>query len=1309
MRRTLKIAAWGAGAAALLLILIVVAALIAGNTAAGRLQIEKLTARLTGGTVRLTGLGGSFPRHLSLAQLQLRDDAGVWLTARGIELDWRPLAYLKGGLQVDRLHVAAVDMQRLPQSSGGAGGEPSIPRIDVDRATIDSLQLGAQLAGAPASLAAGGSAHLRSISDMLFDASARRIDGDGSYELHLHFDAKRMDASLQLHEPANGPLENILSLPGLGDLQATINLQGLREAEHLTLALQAGALQGHADGSLNLHDLSGDLSFDFAAAAMAPRADLAWEQVQLRGRWHGSFKAPSGEGHLIVSRLKVPGRIQFAAINADITADLGRAELHAVVDGMRLPAPQLAFLEKDPVKLDASIRLADPGRPVELTATHRLFSLQGQAVTAGEQRASAILRLPNLAPFAAIAGQTVRGSATINAQADGYPAAVNMKLNAVAALVPGSQFWAAAVGERASLDFRGIYRGGVLSVESAKFSGSALTLAASGTVGETIKAKWDAELSNLSRISTLLTGTLNGSGSLAGPMSALVADAHLNSMLSVRGSRPGELSAELRAHGLPAALSGTLTAQGMLDAAPLQVDLTVEAGTAHSLHALVRQLNWKSAHLEGDVTLAAGHAAQARGELTATVGQLADLQLLLGTEIAGNLQGHVALLPDGERTSARLAVDARQVTFKGLAGDVHLAGSGFTDSFDYQLQVEIPKFNGAAASVKADGNVNMDSQRLNVAAAHVTYRDQTVRLLAPVRVDFADGVAVDSLKLGAQKAELDLKGRVTPDLSLHATLSRVGPDLINAFVPNLLTGGSIDAHADLGGSTALPTGEIKLTASNIQLADDAALGLPAANFQLTAGLRGTTADIDARLDAGSGSQLRAAGEVPIAMDGAIDMKISGKLDVGMFNPLLEARGQHAAGQIEIDGGVTGSVADPKIAGTYDLSQGGFNDYGHGISISKINAQIVGEDGTLQIKSFTASADTGTLSMSGSVGVLQPGIPVDLKINATNAEPIVSKLFTANLSADVQIKGSARERLEVSGKVHLNRTLIGIPNSLPPNVAVLDVRRRGKKTAVVADKRLVIGLDVAVQAPNEILVAGRGLDAEMGGELHIGGTTDAPSVTGGFDLQRGSFSFASSRLNFTAGRVAFNGAGLKNKIDPTLDFTAQAGIGTTTAIMRITGFADAPVFEFTSSPVLPPDEILAQLLFGTQMNQLSAFQVAQIGYALASLSGLGSNRDPLAKLQKSLGLDRLTIGAGTSTTATGQETGASIEAGRYISKRVYIEGRQSSTGVSQLQADIDLTKGLKLQTRLGNGSTSVQGTTPENDPGSSIGLIYQFEY
>jgi translocation and assembly module TamB len=108
---------------------------------------------------------------------------------------------------------------------------------------------------------------------------------------------------------------------------------------------------------------------------------------------------------------------------------------------------------------------------------------------------------------------------------------------------------------------------------------------------------------------------------------------------------------------------------------------------------------------------------------------------------------------------------------------------------------------------------------------------------------------------------------------------------------------------------------------------------------------------------------------------------------------------------------------------------------------------------------------------------------------------------------------------------------------------------------------------------------------------------------------------------------------------------------------------------------------------------------------------------LAKLQKTLGLDRLTVGTGPSTGNTGggtgassqQNTGYSVEAGRYVSSRVFVAVKESTQGYTQLAVDVDLTKHLKLQTRIGNGSTTAQGTTPENDPGSSVGLAYQFEY
>ncbi len=86
-----------------------------------------------------------------------------------------------------------------------------------------------------------------------------------------------------------------------------------------------------------------------------------------------------------------------------------------------------------------------------------------------------------------------------------------------------------------------------------------------------------------------------------------------------------------------------------------------------------------------------------------------------------------------------------------------------------------------------------------------------------------------------------------------------------------------------------------------------------------------------------------------------------------------------------------------------------------------------------------------------------------------------------------------------------------------------------------------------------------------------------------------------------------------------------------------------------------------------------------------------------------------MGSNTNTATGTESSGAAIEAGRYISKRVYVEGRQSTTGTSQVQVDVDLTKHLKLRTRLGNGTASTQGTTPENDPGSSMGLSYQIDY
>jgi translocation and assembly module TamB len=1335
MRRALKICAWVMGGLALLTLTLGGALFVAGNTDAGRAMIENVTHRLTSGHVSLSGLGGSFPEHLTIEHLQLSDDRGVWLRAERVSLDWSAAALLARRLQIYTLSAATVDMERLPEASSSAhrGEDVSIPRIDVGDMKVDLLRLGPRLAGAPASLQLRGNAHLRSVRDMLVSATAHRIDGDsgggGGYALQLRFDPKRMDAALTLHEPAGGPLENLLQLPGLGALAATVNLNGPRAAERLELSIDAGALRGRAQGTLNLEALSADLDFAFDSPALTPRPGLAWEHASVHGRWHGSVKAPRADGHIEVDQLRLPGGTQLASVVGDFTADSGAGALHALVGGLRI-GPQPKLLEDSPVKIDAVMRLDAAARPLDVSASHRLFSLHASAETAetaGRRNASFELRLPDLSPLAAIGGQHVRGSALIQAQLHDDAKATHVTLDASAALRVGAEIWSGAVGDRATLQLSGTLTDRSIALESMKFTGHAASLAASGEVSRpptvpgsqaprALRAQWDLNVWDLKSLSPAVAGTLRASGSMNGPITALVAEAQLESTLSVRDSPSGTLSAAIKVRGLPSSPSGTFAAQGLLDGAPVHVDVAVERAPSGVFRALIHRADWKSAHADGDIDVAPA-TMQTHGQMRLAVGQLADLRDLLGMNVAGSLAGTVALHPDQGRTQAQLHLDARDLAAGQFIGNAQLSAEGAADALGFKLDLQIPNLRGAAASLSASGSFDLQARAITVTGAVANYHGQDAHLLSPARIALANGVSVDALRIGAQKAVLQLDGEVLPALDVRASLRQVQPSIINVFAPGLLASGTIEAQAQLQGRLASPTGRVELSATGVSLADDAAFGLPPLDLHGTAQLTGATATIDAQLVAGTASRLSVTGQAPLGVDGALDLKISGNLDVGTINPLLEARGQHAAGELKVDATVAGSVAAPRIDGTVNLAQGSVRDYGRGLSLTDITAAIVGSEGTLQIKSLTAAAAPGTVSMTGMVGVLKSGIPVDLKIKADNAQPLVSKLVTANLDADLHVTGTARARLDIEGSVHLNRTLIGIPNGLPPNVAVLDVRRRGKTVTAVPDKQLAIGLDVTVHAPQEILVQGRGLDAEMGGELHVSGTTDAPLVSGGFDLQRGSFSLAgSNKLNFTAGRVSFNGAGLKYKIDPTLDFTAQTTVADATATLRITGLADAPQFEFTSNPAKPQDEIMSLLLFGVPASQLSGLQLAQVGVTLATLSGVGgdSGLNPLVKLQRSLGLDRLTVGPGATnpgipTGAGTQNSGASIEAGRYISKRIYIEAKQSTAGTSQFEADVDLTKHLKLQTRLGNGTASVQGTTPENDPGSSVGLLYQFEY
>ena len=97
-----------------------------------------------------------------------------------------------------------------------------------------------------------------------------------------------------------------------------------------------------------------------------------------------------------------------------------------------------------------------------------------------------------------------------------------------------------------------------------------------------------------------------------------------------------------------------------------------------------------------------------------------------------------------------------------------------------------------------------------------SWKQQVLKLLAPVKLAFADGVAMDRLRLGFGQAELTVSGSAGSKLDLTASLRNLPADIGAIANPAFAADGVIAADARLTGTSARPEGTIKLTATGVR-------------------------------------------------------------------------------------------------------------------------------------------------------------------------------------------------------------------------------------------------------------------------------------------------------------------------------------------------------------------------------------------------------------------------------------------------------------------------------------------------------------
>jgi translocation and assembly module TamB len=233
------------------------------------------------------------------------------------------------------------------------------------------------------------------------------------------------------------------------------------------------------------------------------------------------------------------------------------------------------------------------------------------------------------------------------------------------------------------------------------------------------------------------------------------------------------------------------------------------------------------------------------------------------------------------------------------------------------------------------------------------------------------------------------------------------------------------------------------------------------------------------------------------------------------------------------------------------------------------------------------------------------------------------------------------------------------------------------------------LDLRLRADNEVFVSGMGLESEWEADLRIQGTSATPRITGQAEVIRGTFSFAGQRFELTTGTIAFTGARPPN---PRINIAATTEVDGVDITLGVTGSAFNPQIAFSSTPALPQDEIMARLLFGGSVTELSALQVVQLGASLNSLRGGGGGLNPLGKLRGASGLSRLRVLGADE--ATGR--GTAISAGFYISNDIYLELITDARGFTATQIEIALSRSLSILSQVSSfGGTSVSGRYRKN--------------
>ena len=314
---------------------------------------------------------------------------------------------------------------------------------------------------------------------------------------------------------------------------------------------------------------------------------------------------------------------------------------------MAAPGLPPGLLGDTPVAVTASAVLDAPDRPVHVTVSHPLLTLQVDGTTKPDLAADIVLDLPNLAPLAAIGHQVIEGSAHITGHAtrtaDGSATAA--KLAADIHLTKAMPQAMALTGGDARLTADAMMTPSAMTLSNLTVHGADIDLSAKGsrqTATQQMALDWTLALRRLADIAPQANGAVAMTGHAEGKQTNFALNTEVTGTVgTTEGGRQverlsGPIDLKVAATGLPSAPRAQITLTGKPAGSPADIAVDAARDAEGAITATIKRLTWKSMSGQGQIALAPG-ATLPTGTVSVVIKSLADFRFLIGQPLSGSI------------------------------------------------------------------------------------------------------------------------------------------------------------------------------------------------------------------------------------------------------------------------------------------------------------------------------------------------------------------------------------------------------------------------------------------------------------------------------------------------------------------------------------------------------------------------------------------------------------------------------------------------------------------------------------------------